>query len=282
MTTPLVSVVIPAYNNAEHIRQAVESVLDQTFPHIEVIIGDHSSTDGTWELLQPYASDPRVTLFRTPAGGGAERNWNAVTDRAVGRYLKLVCGDDLLHPEALQQQVADLEANPGAGLAASRRIIIDASGRTIIAARGLDGLRGLVPGRIALRRMLRSGTNILGEPACVTLRRDLLVAAGGWDATHPYLIDSATYAAVLRDSALMAQPASLASFRLSGSQWSVRLARQQAAQARAFHRALRAQDPMSFSRADLFVGNVRATILALGRRLIYFALARRLRGAPIG
>ena len=82
---PRVSVVVPAFENASYIRATVASVLAQTYPDFELVVADHSSSDGTWEILQEFAGDPRVRLLRTPAGGGAVRNWNRVTAGGPGR-----------------------------------------------------------------------------------------------------------------------------------------------------------------------------------------------------
>ena len=193
-TTPLVSVVIPSFNNAGFIEETVASVLAQTYTNFELIVADHTSTDGTWELLQRFLADRRVRLYRTAPGGGAERNWNAVTRLARGEYLKLVCGDDLLRPDSLALQVAALEAaGAEAVMAASPRDVVDARGRLLIADRGLAGLRGAVPGTAAIRTTVRAGTNIFGEPACVLIRRSTLAQIGGWDGTYGYFIDLATY-----------------------------------------------------------------------------------------
>jgi glycosyltransferase involved in cell wall biosynthesis len=277
MSKPLVSVVVPAYNNAHYIDETIDSILAQTYAPLEVIIGDHSSTDSTWEMLQKYASDPRVRLLQVEAGGGAQRNWNAVTALATGTYLKLVCGDDLIRPDAVQRQVAALEANPSAGLAASRRDIVDAHGEPIIRGRGMPGMTGVVAGATALRATMRAGTNIFGEPACVMFRRELLPPGESWISENPYLIDVATYASVLAVSDVVVDEESLASFRVNDGQWSVRLANEQAEQVHAFHRALRAATPAWFSAADVAVGNAKATVLAWGRRLAYIVFARRMR-----
>ena len=66
----------------------------------ELVIADHSSTDEPGRRSSDSRSDPRVTLLRTPAGGGAPANWTRVSEAATGDYLKLVCGDDLLEPSA--------------------------------------------------------------------------------------------------------------------------------------------------------------------------------------
>src|SRR6516162_8519262 len=120
MVTPRVSVVVPAYNSVAFIDATMRSILRQTFTDFELVVSDHSSTDGTWEALQEFTADPRVRLSRLTSGGGAPANWNAVTDLATGEFIKLVCGDDLLSPDSLAEQVAALEAQPGAGRTARR------------------------------------------------------------------------------------------------------------------------------------------------------------------
>jgi glycosyltransferase involved in cell wall biosynthesis len=276
---PLVSVVVPAYRNGAFIEQAMTSILDQEYTNLEVVVADHASDDDTWERLQQFAADPRVTLTTTPTGGGAPANWSRVTELATGEYLKLVCGDDVIRPGLIARQVEALEANPGSVIAASMRDIVDASGEVMIRGRGLGGLRGTVKGEEALRRTVAAGTNILGEPACVLFRREALVAAGGWDDRWPYLIDEATYARVLLRGDLEAVDAPLAEFRLSAGQWSVALARSQRSQAVAFHRALRAEHPDVVSGSDVAMGNARARANAIARRAVYVLFARRLRAA---
>lgn len=275
----VVSVVVPAFRNAAFIEATMESILDQDYRDLEVIVADHSSDDGTWARLQRFAADPRVTLTTTAAGGGAPANWRRVTELANGDYLKLVCGDDIISPTLISTQVAVLEANPAAVMAASRRDIVDASGRPLIVGRGLVGMRGAVPGREAIRRTVRAGSNIFGEPACVLFRRRVLIDAGGWDARWPYLIDEATYARVLLQGDLEAVDDSLAAFRVSDSQWSVALARSQAQQAAAFHDWVRREHPDIVSGTDTALGNARARANAIGRRAMYLIHAKRLRAA---
>src|SRR5207344_678025 len=96
--------------------------------------------------------------------------------------------------------------------------------------RGLAGLAGRVPGRMAVRHTVVAGSNIFGEPACVLFRRDALDGAGGWDGRHPYVIDEATYVKVLLHGDFFGIDRALAAFRLSSSQWSVHLARDQSSQ----------------------------------------------------
>lgn len=281
--TPRVSVVVPAYNNAPFIEATVDSVLAQTYADFELVVADHSSTDSTWDRLQRYAADPRVRLLQTPAGGGAERNWNRVTDEATGELVKLVCGDDLLYPELLARQVSAFDAADAAGdgvaMVASPRDIVDAAGRPVVRNLGLGRLTGRVPGRQALRRSVLAGANIFGEPCCVLLRRRVLTVIGGWHGTPGFLIDQATYCRALLQGDLVATPGPLAAFRISAGQWSVRLAAEQARSAAEMHRQLAEMSPGLLSVADVRRGNAMATLRAAQRRLVYLYLGRRMRPA---
>lgn len=275
-----VSVVVPTYNNAGTIEATMESILAQTHHDLEVIVADHSSTDETWDRLQRFADDPRVTLLTTEAGGGALRNWNRVTEAATSDFIKLVCGDDLIAPTLVAKQVVALETHPTATLSACSRDVVDASGHPVVRGRGLGGFSGLVPGAKAVRRTVVKGTNIFGEPACVLMRRDVLERVGWWDSEFPYLIDEATYARVLLKGDFVAVPESLASFRMSDTQWSVVLVKSQAEQAAGFHQRLHEQRPDVVSRADLLRGNRAARMTAFLRRVAYVVLRARMRGEP--
>jgi glycosyltransferase involved in cell wall biosynthesis len=276
---PKVSIVVPAYQNARFIDRTMASALSQTYQDIELVVADHSSTDGTWERLQAYAGDARVRLQRTPAGGGAQANWNAVTEQATGTYVKLLCGDDLISPTCVERQVAALEANPSAVLAAVRRDLIDVADRPLLRGRGLGTLVGFVPGDRAVKTLVRAGTNLLGEPGCVLVRRDALTKADGWQATYPYLIDQFTYMNVLTMGDLVGLDDTLASFRVSNTQWSVHLASEQSRQAAGVHRHFRAELPEVVSAADVRLGNLRARRTAFARRAAYLVWRKQMRAA---
>jgi glycosyltransferase involved in cell wall biosynthesis len=276
--SPRVSVVVPSFNNAEFIEATMESVLAQTFADFELVVADHSSTDGTWDLLQRYADEPRVRLLSTPTGGGAERNWNRVTDEARGDLVKLVCGDDMLYPEMLARQVAAFDsADDNVAMVASPRDIVDASGRLVVRNIGLGGLRGRVSGQVALRRSVLAGANIFGEPCCVMLRRETLQTIGGWHGSPGFMIDQATYLRALLHGDLMATPGPLSAFRLSSTQWSVALAKEQARSAAEMHRQLAEMTPGLLSRSDVRRGDMMAALRAAQRRVIYLYLGRRMR-----
>ena len=111
------SVVIPAYNAAQHIAATVESVLAQEKVALELIIVDDCSTDGTAVYLEAVvARDPRVRYMRMPANSGGPagpRNFGA--NRARAQWVALCDADDLWHPLKLRYQL-DLAARTGADL----------------------------------------------------------------------------------------------------------------------------------------------------------------------
>lgn len=107
-TYPLVSIVTPAYNQAEYLAETIDSVLAQDYPNIEYIVLDDGSTDETPEVLQHY--DGRVHHERHPNMGQA-RTLNKGWQRARGTYLGYLSSDDLLYPSAVSQLVGLLESD---------------------------------------------------------------------------------------------------------------------------------------------------------------------------
>lgn len=279
MTVPRVSIVIPAYRSASFIRETIESVLAQTWTDYELVIADHSSDDDTQAIMEEFADAPRVRLLPpTPRGGGAQANWNRVSEAAEGEYLKLLPADDLLEPEALARQVEALDRYPSAVLVASHRAMIDADGRVLMPRRGLpSSLLGLNPGAEAVRTTVRSGTNVFGEPGAVLLRRAALAEAGWWDGRSGYAIDVQTYANVLRHGDMVGIDAVLSSFRISDQQWSVRLANSQASEMAQVFEGFRDAFPATVTGADVRRGAAMAWAQAMARRGIYTMLGLRQR-----
>jgi hypothetical protein len=205
-----------------------------------------------------------------PAGD----NWTEAIGESTGRYVKLMCADDLIRPEAVARQVADIEAAPGALMAASRRSIIDAEGRVLKATHGLGSLRGNVDGIAAIRDCLLAGTNTLGEPAAVLFDGEAIRAAMPWLADWPYMIDVATYAKVLKHGSVMCEPEVMASFRVSASSWSSSLLDQQPTQFLGWREAVVAAGDVPFSGLDRLRSDSSLRVRTFARR-VYFARAAR-------
>lgn len=114
MARPTVSVIMPAYNGADHIGEAVQSVLDQTYHDFELIVVDDASRDATPAVLAQFA-DPRLIVIRQPQNRGVCEARKTALDRARGEIIAFLDQDDLFHPEKLAAHVVFHAANPPVG-----------------------------------------------------------------------------------------------------------------------------------------------------------------------
>lgn len=115
--TPLVSVVMPAYNAAAYIREAMESVIGQTVTDWELIVIDDCSGDESLEIAHEYAkADPRITVMRNECNIGVARTRNRAIECSRGRYIAFLDSDDAWYPEKLQRQIQLLDTT-GADMA---------------------------------------------------------------------------------------------------------------------------------------------------------------------
>ncbi len=129
---PLVSVGLPVYNGERYLAAAIESILGQTYPHLELIICDNCSTDSTPEICRRFQeADGRVRFFRNAANLGVSRNFNLTVEKATGKYFRWSADDDLLAPEYLERCVDALERDNGLVLCHCTVRVIDADGSPI-------------------------------------------------------------------------------------------------------------------------------------------------------
>jgi glycosyltransferase involved in cell wall biosynthesis len=106
---PLISCVVPVFNGARFIRQALDSILSQTYRPIEVIVADDGSTDGTAGIVSSYGDRVR-RVSQVTAGPAATRNLGL--RHAGGEFIAFLDADDLWHPEKLERQAARFVACP--------------------------------------------------------------------------------------------------------------------------------------------------------------------------
>lgn len=110
--TPVISVLLPVYNAELYLRQAVESVLAQTFSNFELLVIDDGSTDGSLTILRDYeALDSRVQVLSWE-NHGLVATLNELIGKAQGRYLARMDADDICLPERFEKQVAFLKTSP--------------------------------------------------------------------------------------------------------------------------------------------------------------------------
>jgi glycosyltransferase involved in cell wall biosynthesis len=130
-STPKVSAIIPCYNRARFIAQTVRSVLEQTYPNIELIVVDDGCTDGSREVLAAFGD--RLTLLEHPGreNRGQSAAINLALSRASGKYVGILDSDDLWLPRKIEEQVAFMESHPDVGLIYGNGTAIDEHGRQL-------------------------------------------------------------------------------------------------------------------------------------------------------
>lgn len=131
-STPLVSVIMPVYNGERFLSRALESILNQSYSNLEILVLDNGSTDGTRPIIESFAQrDSRVRPLYEPAplGYGGEVATNVATRQARGEFLAKLDADDVAHPDRLTKQVAFLQANPAVFLVGSWLKLIDENGQ---------------------------------------------------------------------------------------------------------------------------------------------------------
>lgn len=129
---PLVSVGMPVYNGEKYIREALDSLLAQSYANLEIIISDNASTDDTWLICQDFARrDARIRCYQNAENIGIFNNFQRVIDLAKGKYFMWFAHDDLCEPNLVAKQVGLLEKNPDVLICASNIKIIDESGNYV-------------------------------------------------------------------------------------------------------------------------------------------------------
>jgi glycosyltransferase involved in cell wall biosynthesis len=140
-TPPLVSVLLPAFNHADYVREAVESVLAQTCRDLELLVIDDASTDATWSVLQSCA-DPRLRLRRHDANLGSHATLNELLGLARGSFIAIINSDDVFHPGRLAACIETLQATQ-ADLVGTDITLIDEAGRPLAAHWWITAFAGL-------------------------------------------------------------------------------------------------------------------------------------------
>lgn len=172
-TDRLVSVIIPTFNRAEMVTEAVESVLSQGVEGMELIVVDDGSTDGTARALAPYTDS--ITLLSTPHRGVSFAR-NIGVNHSTGRYIAFLDSDDLWLPGKLSAQLAFFESNPEALICQTEEIWIK-NGKRIH-----PKPKHKKPSGMIFEKSLKL---CLVSPSAVMMKKELFLSAKGFDTTLP-------------------------------------------------------------------------------------------------
>ena len=109
-STPLISVIMPAYNAEKYIQEAIDSILNQSYANLELLIFDDGSSDATRSIIDRY-SDERIKKIFADKNGGVVAARNHCIDLAKGKYIALMDADDIASQDRFEKQLAPLEAD---------------------------------------------------------------------------------------------------------------------------------------------------------------------------
>jgi len=185
--TPKVSICIPAFNAAGFLRQAVESVLEQSYRDFEIVIVDNCSTDQTGALVDEMLKNSagHIRYYKNDRNIGLVGNFNRCMEHAIGAYIKFLCADDLLLNGCLERMAAGLDTYLSVRLVGSSRLVIDERGNEL-GIRRYKNEDAIVRGDQTITRCLFGG-NYIGEPTAVMFRKSDL--KGGFREDMPQLSD---------------------------------------------------------------------------------------------
>lgn len=163
-TTPLVTVIVPAFRAAETIGHALASLQAQTYTHLQIIVVEDAGGDDTADIVRHLArDDTRLSLVRQPVNRGAYAARNAGLERATGAFVTVHDADDWAHPERIDRQVRHLLAHPDVVANATQLVRVDA--------------------QLHLQPHGRHPYKLVGKnSASLMVRRDIFTVVGPWDA----------------------------------------------------------------------------------------------------
>ena len=206
-SSPLVTVLMPVYNAAPYLAEAVESILSQTLTDFEFLVVDDGSTDDSVEILRQY-NDPRIRIIRNLGNLGIARALNRGLEEAAGRYVARMDADDISRPGRLARQLAFMEANPATGLCGSWVRFFPYPER----------YTWKLPATSAEIRCRQFHTVGVAHPT-VFFRRELFARHGlTYDPAYPLLEDYELWGRALRHTEFANIQEVLLDYRISGSQ----------------------------------------------------------------
>jgi glycosyltransferase involved in cell wall biosynthesis len=212
-----VTVCLPVFNGEQFLSAAIESVLNQTYANLEIIIIDDCSTDSSPEIIQNFAAaDNRIKFVRNEANIGLFANYNKCIELATGSFIKPFAQDDLLHGEFVATCLALLQEDPDTALISTARNHIDNNGCLLVSdlPSPPDFFRSTmnICGKATIAASLFPVVNFIGEPAAVMFRREH--AGSGFNPTFHQLGDLEFWFRILLKGSYSFVRSNLCSIRL--------------------------------------------------------------------
>jgi predicted O-linked N-acetylglucosamine transferase (SPINDLY family)/predicted SAM-dependent methyltransferase len=231
-SNPLVSVCIPTYNGEKFIKEAIQSVLSQTYSNIEIILSDDNSSDRTVEIAKALQSQSplKFSILEHSQYGLAE-NWNFCISQAQGKYIKFLFQDDLLQPNAIKAMVSLAEQDQEIGLVFSPRKLFTSTENPHDAQllahheakdvhKGWSNLQSIQSGQELLQELniLENPINKIGEPSTVLIRKEVFDTVGVFNPELCQLVDLEMWLRIMSQYKVGFVDRTLSSFRIHAQQ----------------------------------------------------------------
>ncbi len=203
--TPRVTVLLPVYNGARHLREAIASVLGQTFTDFELLVVSDGSTDESVAIARSYA-DPRVSIVDRRENLGLVATLNEGLTRARGEYVARQDADDVLRPTRLATQVRYLDDHHDIAAVGSSVQLLNDDGRSV-------GVWHYPEDPVAARWALLFNSAL--AHSSVMFRAARIREAGGYSGRQPHVEDYELWSRLILTDGLASVPEVLQGYRLS-------------------------------------------------------------------
>lgn len=171
VSSPLVSIILPAFNARQYVALAIQSIIDQTYRNWELLICDDASSDGTYlEIVKRFSAEGRIRLFRNTSNLKLLKTRNKLLDSATGTLITFQDADDYSDRFRLEKLVAEFGAKPHLGLVSSQIGYIDRGGKLLRAS--------VKPLDYASTLSLIYSDNVIGG-SNMMIKREALDSVGG-------------------------------------------------------------------------------------------------------
>lgn len=207
MQVPELSIVMPVYNSEQFIKQAVESLLSQSFDDFELIIVDDGSTDGSAEMISGFR-DERIRLLENEAKRGIVFSRNRGLAEAKGKFIAPFDSDDVAMPEKFVKQIDYLKKHSEIGMIGSWAVIIDQTGQPTGKKWKLNARMKHIPAIMLFRNYF--------VQSAVVLRREV-IPRGGYTCGFDIIDDYKMWWDILKKSGGWNYPEYLVKYRIHKS-----------------------------------------------------------------
>jgi glycosyltransferase involved in cell wall biosynthesis len=173
MTGPLVTVCVPTIGRGAMLEETLQSLHQQTYPHLEILLLDNGCGEEGQQILQGFADrDPRARVMRSELRLPMFENFNRGVRAGTGDFVVFFFDDDVYLPQFIERELGLLVSHPSAGLVGSNYYVIDESGR-VTDLRRLVKKTEIVPGRDYINGLVWRGRNVIGTPGIMYRRSSI-------------------------------------------------------------------------------------------------------------